>query len=390
MIVWLASYPRSANTFCRVLLKQLYDVPTYDLHEPDPPPRPEYEHLLTNARLDDLSVLRRDERLHVVKTHEMPRDDTPAIYLVRDGRDAVVSLARFITASGSSGTRYDYPGLVRHLLESPGSYGGWSRHVRAWTSRRAPTAVIRFDDLIARPAIEMRRALTEIGLALPETQRSNLPTFGDLHELGPEFFRRGRTGAWRDEMPYELHLLFWRRHGAAMRALGYVEGQPSPEELAGKPMGPGERRSFGIGGAGCDALGEGWGEPEAWGTWSIDRRASLHIAVGRGHTRPLEALVSYRSFVEGQRTLDLTCRVGADRISSWTCGSENWRGVQRIVLPAGTVSAAGTVDLDFEISEPQSPAALGLSSDIRELGLGIESIELTGPGCPGSPRGSCP
>jgi Sulfotransferase domain len=378
MIVWLASYPRSGNTFCRVLLKQLYDVSTYDLHEPNPPPRPQYEHLIGNARLEvPISDLHRDERVHVVKTHETPRDDYPAIYLVRDGRDAVVSFARFAMAFGSSGTCHDYPGLLRHLLESPGSYGGWSRNVRTWTGRRAPTALVRFDDLIARPTTELRRAMAAIGLAMPDPKPSNPPTFGDLHELSPLFFRKGRTGAWREEMPYELHLLFWRRHGATMRALGYMEGEPTAEELAGRATEIGERLSFGIGGAGCDVLGEGWAEPEVWGTWSVERRASLHLSVGRHHAFPLEVLLSYRSFVERRRTLDITCHAGEHRVSSWTCSPENWRGLQRISLPAGIVSTAGTVNLDFEISEPQSPAELGLGSDMRELGLGIESMQLT-------------
>lgn len=372
MIVWLASYPRSGNTFCRVLLRRLYGLPTYDIHEPYPTPMPQYEHLIGRATLDrPISALQRDARLHVVKTHEIPRDDYPAIYLVRDGRDAAVSYAWYVMPSGG-----DYLGLLRHIIESPGYYGGWSRNVRAWTSRRAPTALVRFDDLITNPTAELQRAMTAIGLALGEPKATKVPSFSDLHAFGPQHFRKGRTGAWRDDMPDDLHLLFWRRHGATMRALGYTEREPTREELVGKPSGVGEAVSFGTGGEGCFALREGWAEPEEWGTWSIDRRALLQLSVGRDHACPLEIVLTYRSFVEGGRTLEISCYAGGRRLSSWTCGPRNWCGAQCIRIPPDVIGVTGAIDLEFEIDQPRSPAELGLGSDLRELELGIESMQL--------------
>jgi hypothetical protein len=35
------------------------------------------------------------------------------------------------------------------------------------------------------------------------------------------------------------------------------------------------------------------------------------------------------------------------------------------------------LDLEFLISDPRSPAELGLGSDTRQLGLGIESLRLS-------------
>jgi hypothetical protein len=40
------------------------------------------------------------------------------------------------------------------------------------------------------------------------------------------------------------------------------------------------------------------------------------------------------------------------------------------------VNAEGIVNLEFEMSEPKSPAELGLGQDTRELGIGIEFIRL--------------
>jgi Sulfotransferase domain len=377
MIVWLASYPRSGNTFFRALLKQVYDLPTYDLHEPDPGPKLAYEHIFGSARLEvPISELHHDDRHHIVKTHDMAQEDHPAIYIVRDGRDVLVSYARLLLDPRDSENRDAYLSLLRHLIESSGSFGGWSGNVRAWMARRTPTVVVRFDDLITRPMDELRRAMTAVGFTPPETGASTPPAFDDLQKLSPHFFRKGRTGAWREDMPRELHLLFWRRHGETMRALGYRDDEPTPQEFADMPSGVHETLTFAVGGTGCAALGDGWGEPEGWGTWSVDRRASMLIAVGPKPLFPLEVDLSYRSFVDKGRTLEITCRAVGKQISSWICSPVEWRGVRRIGIPPEAVTTEGIVELDFEISAPKSPAELGLGPDTRRLGIGIESMRL--------------
>jgi hypothetical protein len=376
MLLWLASYPRSGNTFVRVLLRQVYGISTYDLHEPNPD-RPEYEAIIGNATLDaPLSALDRDGRYHIVKTHNLPEEDYPAIYLVRDGRDALVSYARFVLPMQHAGNRDEYLKLLRHLIETTGSYGGWSANVQAWMARRKPTVVVRFDDLIERPLEELRRAVAAIGMRAPEKQVEDLPSFADLQKLGPHFFRKGRTGAWREEMPDDLHRLFWQCHGETMRALGYRDAEPAPAALVGKPIAPGEIVTLGNGRRESVVLGPGWGQAEEWGTWSVGRRASLRLVVLRGGAAPVDVDLGYRSFIEGGRALNVSCRAAGRVISSWTCTPAEWRGTRSIHIPAGAVSAEGIVNLEFEMSEPQSPAELGLGQDTRKLGIGVEFIRL--------------
>nr|WP_283832415.1 sulfotransferase domain-containing protein [Bradyrhizobium diazoefficiens] len=379
MLLWLASYPRSGNTFVRVLLKQVYGISTYDLHEPNPD-RPEYEAIIGNATLDTpLPVLDRDDCYHIVKSHNLPEEDYPAIYLVRDGRDALVSYARFVLPKQQAEDRDEYLKLLRHLIETTGSYGGWSGNVRAWMARRTPTVVVRFDDLVERPLDELRRALATIGMRAPEKNVGDLPRFADLQKLGPHFFRKGRTGAWREEMPDDLHRLFWLRHGETMRALGYLDAEPAPAELAGKPIAAGERVTLGSGGGNSVMLGPGWGEREEWGTWSVGRRALLRLVIPRGSAAPVDIDLGYRSFIEGGRALNVTCRAAGQVISSWTCTPAEWRGTRAIHIPPEAVNAEGIVNLEFEMSEPKSPADLGLGQDTRELGIGIEFIRLARP-----------
>jgi hypothetical protein len=47
-----------------------------------------------------------------------------------------------------------------------------------------------------------------------------------------------------------------------------------------------------------------------------------------------------------------------------------------LTIPADIVPANGTIELEFSISEPRSPAELGASSDVRLLGLGVESLSF--------------
>jgi hypothetical protein len=125
------------------------------------------------------------------------------------------------------------------------------------------------------------------------------------------------------------------------------------------------------------ALGSGWGETEQWGTWSVSQYASLQLSVG--HAPPVRLYVNlrYRSFIEGGRALEVSCLADGQRLLSWTCDPATWRGVQRIAIPSNLVGSNGILNLEFTISEPRSPEELGISSDSRKLGIGIESLWLT-------------
>jgi len=182
------------------------------------------------------AALKTDPETYFVKTHELPRDDSPAIYLVRDGRDAVVSFARYqlafqqqapgrsrVQASPLDGSEFELK--LDRIIRS----GGWSRHVLAWTERgaHAKTVVVQYDELVRRPNKCVQDALQRLNVPLRETGQ-HPPAFADLQAKWPQFFRRGKTGVWRDEMPKPLHRLFWLCHGDAMQRLGYDEDAPPP------------------------------------------------------------------------------------------------------------------------------------------------------------------
>jgi glycosyltransferase involved in cell wall biosynthesis len=139
----------------------------------------------------------------------------------------------------------------------------------------------------------------------------------------------------------------------------------------------GEPLAFGFGGNGVVGLTDGWGEPEDWGTWSISKRARIRLLVGEAGKGPIQADLRYRAFVHKRHPrLDITCRVGGQDIGTWSCAISSPSGTQRLTIPADIVPANGTIDLEFSISDPRSPAELGASSDARLLGIGVETLSF--------------
>src|SRR5690606_21283792 len=92
-VVWLASYPRSGNPFLRTLLFHRFGLSSASIYSND------FGHNETlgrqvghiehgaNGQIDF-----GDAPVRLIKTHAPPQDDRRAIYVLRDGRAAMVSL----------------------------------------------------------------------------------------------------------------------------------------------------------------------------------------------------------------------------------------------------------------------------------------------------------
>jgi hypothetical protein len=215
MIVWLASYPRSGNSFFRNVCRTVYGMEVYSIY----PEKKAY------ATADDLKRMADSNEMHLVKTHEMPQDTRPAIYLVRDGRDALVSLTWFNLANPDEpnpqiGKEQFQEALKKQILSK--SYGGWSANVLAWSRRKEQTAILKFEELVSQPEQSIPRVLEELDFKNLASTGKSVPTFDRLHNSNPHLFRKGKVGGWKADMTDELHKLFWKKHGAAMDAIGYM------------------------------------------------------------------------------------------------------------------------------------------------------------------------
>jgi hypothetical protein len=231
MVFWVASYPRSGNTFFRILLNRLYGFETHSVYSVAHSAK---ETPTDNAKLMNLvgqqefechvSTLLGDSRTHFVKTHDLPGDDrSPAIVLVRDGRDAVVSYAHFLLKAemGIERPTSDLFEATPEQIIRGDHFGGWSQNVNAWTSRGGrDIIIIRYEELIEDPINVSACVLNALHLD-ERVIRGIPPSFDELHATVPWFFRKGRPGSWQQEMSPRLQGLFLEKHGETLIRLGY-------------------------------------------------------------------------------------------------------------------------------------------------------------------------
>lgn len=229
MIIWLASYPRSGNTYFRVLLKHYFNIDTFSVYDETIPIGKEFIKDLVGVGEQTTPV---DEKIRsnntsIIKTHDLPQDDYSAIYIVRDGRDALVSYAHYILSrdiNDKGGFINKFNLILNELVETDNYFGGWGDHTLSWMQRASNTVVIKFEELVQTqdPYTIVSNALKKV--EYPVTLRdesATIPSFDDLHNLWPAFFRKGKIGAWKTEMLEETQDLFWKRYDKAMEVAGY-------------------------------------------------------------------------------------------------------------------------------------------------------------------------
>jgi hypothetical protein len=117
VIIWLASYPRSGNTFLRLVLNRMYGARSSVIYDFDGvADRLGSDFVGFERRRNAIADLRAAATVHFVKTHRRRDADVDdrdrAICLVRDGRDALVSWAR--QAAETAGR--DYPTELRRMI----------------------------------------------------------------------------------------------------------------------------------------------------------------------------------------------------------------------------------------------------------------------------------
>ena len=238
MITWLASYPRSGNTMLRMTLYQQFGIPSCTAGKAKMfSKRPEMAEMVGHIdRPAPIPQMAAAEEMYFVKTHFLPSDESPAIYLIRNGCDASVSYAHHIVDFSPEEVKLGLTDILnarirqtpfhralRRVIVGRITFGGWARHVMAWTNRSATTCIIRYEDLIKDPVSVTLEAARSTGWPVQIEKGKPLPTFDELHAKWPDFFRAGKVGNGKEEMPRQLYDLFWKEQGHVMQKLGWTK-----------------------------------------------------------------------------------------------------------------------------------------------------------------------
>jgi len=170
-------------------------------------------HQYAGVEGEDLVLDLKDrEGFHIVKTHDHPPTDDPCIFVVRDGRAAVVSYWHFLQDFYASD-------LTLEAVINGGVFAGsWSDHYIAWQPKIRPhTLLLRYEDITADPEQAVKAIASFIGVPPCGTLGHD---FTNLRRMNGKFFRSGSNA--RNILELAGHEeIFMRQHGRVMQDLGY-------------------------------------------------------------------------------------------------------------------------------------------------------------------------
>ena len=239
---FIASYPRSGNTWTRFLIANL-------MHPEQPVTFANIETLIPDATALSSRALKRVPRPRLIKTHEYfePRYRR-VIYLVRDPRDVVVSLYNFRRKYRSVDDSYP---IERYVAERflPGDLDvSWGEHVGSWLGTRMNQPgflLVRYEDLLQDPSRELCRLASFLGIAAgtealtQAIERSSANRLRQLERVEHEawvstkgkradvpFIAEAVAGTWKQKLPEASVALIESAWGPLMNSLGYETRAP--------------------------------------------------------------------------------------------------------------------------------------------------------------------
>jgi hypothetical protein len=275
-IVWLASYPKSGNTWLRAwLTNYLQDTGTPAdinalLGRPIASDGQVFDREV-GVEASDLTaeeieryrpgVYRQLAAQHTktlfMKVHDaytrtsageplFPADVTQgAIYLIRNPLDVVVSYAQYTQSSVDTivtqmacATAFFWAAPTRLPAQLRQRALTWSGHVCSWVDGvDFPVHVMRYEDMALHPRETLTAVIRFLGLPDDEMRLHNALTFSAFNCLQAQertkrfaerastaalFFRQGRIGAWREVLTAaQVHRVI-SDHGTVMQRFGYL------------------------------------------------------------------------------------------------------------------------------------------------------------------------
>ena len=239
---FIASYPRSGNTWTRFLIANL-------MHPDKPVTFANIETIIPDATALPSRELKRVPRPRLIKTHEYfePRF-RKVIYLVRDPRDVVLSLYNFRRKYRSVDDSYP---IERYVAERflPGDLDvSWGEHVGSWMGTRMNHLgflLVRYEDLLQDPTCELCRLASFLGIAAntesltQAIERSSANRLRQLERVEHEawvttkgkradvpFIAEAVAGTWKQKLPQPSVALIESAWGDLMNSLGYETSAP--------------------------------------------------------------------------------------------------------------------------------------------------------------------
>ncbi|NND44947.1 MAG: sulfotransferase domain-containing protein [Xanthomonadales bacterium] len=273
-LCWIASYPKSGNTWMRAFVENY-------LQDPPRPVNINELFRLSTAEAEaerfrryvaagqDLAAMSLEEICAVrplvhadiareaqgtcfVKTHNflgeyggVPLHNSAvtsgAIYLVRNPLDVVISMSNYFDTSldqAIDSMAEEMTGTPNEARHVPQVISSWSTHVESWTARGEDSIlVLRYEDLLDRPEKAFRKVESFLGAKKNPArlkkairfssfrqlqQQEQQAGFVEKHENANAFFRSGSKSQWRERLSNSQVARIVDRHGEQMARFKYL------------------------------------------------------------------------------------------------------------------------------------------------------------------------
>jgi hypothetical protein len=271
-IIWLASYPKSGNTWVRAFLQNYLDasdgpanineLERYFADESKPNwYLPFVDKPLTDLDMAEICALRGNVHKAIaasrpgsilVKTHNflgeyngLPLHEMSVtaggVYIVRNPLDVLLSLADHFGLSIDEAIEFmnsETTGSPTDEANVASVLSSWSVHVKSWADGGGDaTCVLRYEDLLAKPAKAFKSLVSFLGLkSNPKLLRQAIrfSSFSELRkqekqkgfvEKSPNssrFFRAGKKDQWRSRLTREQAGKIVDGHREVMQRFRYV------------------------------------------------------------------------------------------------------------------------------------------------------------------------
>ena len=274
-IVWLASYPKSGNTWTRAFLSNLVTVMAGEEEKLDVnsinrfslgenfthfykevcgfEPKPDdHRKIAENRHRVQEVIADQFEGLIFCKTHNALVIDrgqsiinfavtSGAIYIVRNPLDVAISLAHHIGKSIDQAISV----MATQDVETPINetrvhevWGSWSQHVDSWTRNSHPAIyVMRYEDMLNESEktfgalahhLLLNPTADELALALKRSSFESLRDqedksgFQEKSMHADRFFREGRADQWKNVLSPQQVDAIVKAHGEQMKKFDYL------------------------------------------------------------------------------------------------------------------------------------------------------------------------
>lgn len=234
---FIVAHPRSGSTWLRTVLANIL--------RPDDPSNPDvFNKLIPGVSIRRMHLVNQLNSPRIIMSHTSYRPDLPKVlYLVRDGRDAIVSFFHFMIYRNNVGKPISFTDFFSSYYK--GEYGYiWHQHIESWLIRGASELgdnlmVVRFEDLKAQTVrvvedvtqfLDIHTTVDEIETAVKEARLSNVrkiekQRWRDQGRGNPTdrstFYRGGVTGQWRELFSESNYNDFLKNSSKALELAGY-------------------------------------------------------------------------------------------------------------------------------------------------------------------------